>query len=181
MTLINYSIIHRGPSGKYVELEIKPNNVAVKSDGVKTCEGKLTTYWAESDQDYFGPLLEYYTLAEGVQVFNLNNRHIRLVYDHHRLIIFSDEHRSTTRGICGQSSGQTSDDYLTPWGLVSSPQHYGASFSLEGEYSDPNTENLKKEAKLKAYQPVTKFTKLNSVWNVDYSIVALKCISIKLD
>ncbi|XP_075987438.1 vitellogenin-like [Anticarsia gemmatalis] len=159
-------ISYKIENGKYVEVDIKPNNVEVKSNTKKTCEGALTTYWDDALQ---APLLEYYSLAEGIKVFSLHNGRVRIIYDGQRLIIFTDDHRKTTRGVCGQSTTQISDDYMTPWGLVDLPEHYGAAFSLEGEFSDPKTVALKNAAKLKAYQPFTKFTKIlhsDAEWSI---------------
>uniref|UniRef100_A0A2A4IZG8 Vitellogenin domain-containing protein n=1 Tax=Heliothis virescens TaxID=7102 RepID=A0A2A4IZG8_HELVI len=151
--------------GKYLELNIKPAAIDVKTNANKVSEGALTSYWNDVAE---APLLQYYSLAEGVLVFNIKNGAIRIVYDQQRLVIFTDEHRKTTRGVCGQSSTQTRDDYITPYGIVDSPQLYGASFALDGENSDPKTEELKKEAKLKAYQPFIKYTNIlntDAEWN----------------
>nr|ABQ23674.1 very high density lipoprotein [Helicoverpa zea] len=145
--------------GKYLELNIKPAGIDVKTNGKKVSEGALTSYWNDEAE---APLLQYYTLAEGVLVFNIKNGAIRIVYDQQRLAIFTDEHRKTTRGVCGQDSTQTRDDYITPYGIVDSPQLYGASFALDGENSDPKTEALKKEAQQKAYQPFVKYTNILS-------------------
>lgn len=152
-----FLLFYRTEAGKYIEVDIKPTTVDVKSNTKKVSEGSLTSYWDDIEDV---PLLQYYTLAEGVLVFNINNGALRLVYDRQRLIIFTADHRRTTRGICGQSSTEIRDDYLTPYGLVDLPELYGASFSLDDEFSDPKTVELKKEAKLKAYQPVTKYTNI---------------------
>lgn len=160
-----FSFLDRTDDGKYVELEITPSAVEVKSNTKKVSEGTLTMYWNDIDEI---PLLQYYILADGIMVFNINNGALRVMYDSQRLVIFTDDHRSSTRGICGQSTSQVRDDYMTPWGLVDRPEYYGASFSLDGEFSDPKTVELKKEAKLKAYQPVTKSTNIlhcDSEWN----------------
>ncbi|KAJ8707493.1 hypothetical protein PYW08_010745 [Mythimna loreyi] len=150
-------ISYKNDAGKYLEVLIKPAAVDVKSNAEKVSDGEYTAYW---DNVSDSTILEYYTLAEGVQVFKINDEAIRILYDGQRLVIFTSDYRSTTRGICGQSSSQISDDYLTPYGLVDLPDLYGASFSLDGEFSDPKTVELKKEAKLKAYQPVTKYTNI---------------------
>ncbi|XP_075987385.1 uncharacterized protein LOC142984007 [Anticarsia gemmatalis] len=150
-------VSYKAATGNYFELFIKPDNVEVKSNAPKVADGALKMYWDGADEI---PLLQYYSLADGVQVFNIRDDGIRIVYDKQRLIIWTNGHRSTTRGICGQSSSQTRDDYVTPFGLVDLPEHYGAAFSLEGEFSDPKTVALKNDAKLKAYQPVTKFTSI---------------------
>ncbi|XP_026731130.1 vitellogenin-like [Trichoplusia ni] len=150
-------IAYKTNFGKYVELDIKPTGVEVKSNVDKKSEGVLTSYF---DSDKEVPILEYYTLAEGVQIFNINEGAFRVVYDKQRLIIFTADHRSSTNGLCGQSTSQIGDDYLTPFGLVDQPAYYGAAFSLDGESSDAKTAELKKQAKLKAYQSVTKYTNI---------------------
>ncbi|CAH0697613.1 unnamed protein product [Spodoptera exigua] len=150
-------VSYKTDSGDYIELEIKPTGVAVKSNTPKMSEGALTTYWSNFEK---APLLQYHTLADGTQMFYIHNEALRLVYDKQRLVIFTADHRSSTWGLCGQSTSQSRDDYMTPYGFVTRPDHYGASFSLEGEFSDPSTLELKKEAKLKAYPPVIKYTKI---------------------
>lgn len=149
--------IFRSDAGKYAEIYIKPTAVEVKTNTEKITKGKHAIYMDDITKT---PLLEYYTIADGVQVFLINNEAIRVEYDSQRLVIFTAAHRGTTRGICGQSSSEINDDYKTPYGLVDLPELYGASFSLDGEFSDPKTVELKKEAKLKAYQPVTKYTNI---------------------
>ncbi|CAB3258668.1 unnamed protein product [Arctia plantaginis] len=148
-------VSYQTEDGKFLELNIKPDNIDVKSNGNKTCDGALTMYWNEAGEV---PLLEYYSLGIDLYVFDIQNKNIRLVYDKHRLVVFTDEYYGSTMGICGQSSTEIRDDYMTPYGIVDLPEHYGASFSLEDEFSHPKTVALKKEAKLKAYQPVTKYT-----------------------
>ncbi|KAJ8707492.1 hypothetical protein PYW08_010744 [Mythimna loreyi] len=150
-------ISYKADTGKYVELEVNSTSIQVKSDTKMVSDGPLTLYWNDAENT---PLLQYYNLADGVLVFNINDAALRLVYDGLRLAIFTSDHRTTTRGLCGQSSTQIRDDYMTPYGLVDLPDLYGASFSLDGEFSDPRTAELKKEAKLKAYQPVTKYTNI---------------------
>ncbi|KAH9643935.1 hypothetical protein HF086_016485 [Spodoptera exigua] len=145
-------------TGYNVEIQIGSKQYEVTSNGREVSDNYVTIYY---DDVLKIPLVEYYYVIEdNYQVYSLNNGAVRFIYDDHRLIIFSDDHRSTTRGLCGQSTSQPSDDYMTPYGLVDLPEHYGASFSLEGEGSDPKTVELKKEAKLKAYQPVTKYTNI---------------------
>ncbi|CAH1643965.1 unnamed protein product [Spodoptera littoralis] len=145
-------------SGYYVEIQINSKTYEVTSNAKQVAENAVTTYF---DEIFKVPLVEYYySIEDDYQVYSLNNGAIRFIYDDHRLVIFSDDHRSTTRGLCGQSTSQPSDDYMTPYGLVDLPEHYGASFSLEDEESDPKTVELKKEAKVKAYQPVTEYTNI---------------------
>ncbi|CAD0206287.1 unnamed protein product [Chrysodeixis includens] len=143
--------------GQAFELEIKPNSVKVKSDDKNVVTGDVTTYTSYVTRR---PYLEYYKQADGVYVININNGDIRFIYNGNTLVIFTDKHRSDTRGICGQSTTEIRDDFMTPYGLVDQPAYYGAAFSLDGEFSDPKTAELKKEAKLKAYQPVTKHTNI---------------------
>ncbi|XP_050555399.1 vitellogenin [Spodoptera frugiperda] len=150
-------VSYKTKAGDYLELEIKPSAVEVKSNTLKVGEGALTTYWSNAENV---PLLQYHTMADGTQIFYIHNEALRLVYDKQRLVIFTADHRSSTWGLCGKSTSQSRDDFLTPYGFVTGPDHYGASFSLEGEFSDPSTVELKNEAKLKAYQPVTKYTNI---------------------
>lgn len=141
-----------------MEIQINSKTYEVTSNAKKVAENAVTTYF---DEVFKVPLVEYYySMEDNYQVYSLNNGAIRFIYDDHRLVIFSDDHRSTTRGLCGQSTSQPSDDFMTPYGLVDLPELYGASFSLEGEGSDPKTVELKKQAKLKAYQPVTEYTNI---------------------
>ncbi|CAD0206290.1 unnamed protein product [Chrysodeixis includens] len=118
-------ISYQSSSGKYLELDIKPSGVQVKTNANKVSAGALTSYW-DDQQD--APLLEYYALAEGVLVFDINEGALRAVYDNQRLVIFTDGFRSTTNGLCGQSSSQVDDDYLTPFGIVDQPAYYGAQW-----------------------------------------------------
>lgn len=149
--------LNRTEDGKFLEINIEPDNIDVKSNSNKTCEGALTMYWDDAEEV---PLLEYYKLGKDVYVFDIHDKNIRLVYDKHRLMIFTEEYYDSTMGICGQSSSEIRNDYITPFGIVDLPGHYGASFSLDDESSDPKTVALKKETKLKAYQPVTKYTSI---------------------
>ncbi|CAH1643964.1 unnamed protein product [Spodoptera littoralis] len=146
-------------TGYNVEIKINTIQYEVTSNAREISDNYVSTYY---DDVLKIPVVEYYYVVEDhYQVYSLNNGAIRFIYDdHRRLVIFSDDHRSTTRGLCGQSTSQPTDDYMTPYGLVDLPEHYGASFSLEGEDSDPKTVQLKKEAKLKAYQPVTQYTNI---------------------
>ncbi|KAH9643934.1 hypothetical protein HF086_016484, partial [Spodoptera exigua] len=143
--------------GQSLEIEITPKTIEVTTNATRLPSNGVSTYW---DPALNAPLLEYYTIAEDIEFFSINNGRLRFMYDNHRLIIFTDDHRSSTWGLCGQSTSQISDDYMTPYGLVYLPNYYGASFSLEEEFTDPSTVELKKEAKLKAYQPVTKYTNI---------------------
>ncbi|XP_022835071.1 vitellogenin-like [Spodoptera litura] len=151
-------VSYQNNKGIFLEIEITSKSVNVKSNGRKISDDGVITYY---DDIYRIPLLEYYHVdAENYQVYSMHNGRIRLIYDGHRLVIFSGFYRSTTRGLCGQSTSQPSDDYMTSYGLVDLPEHYGASFSLEGADSDLKTEELKKESKLKAYKPVTQYTNI---------------------
>ncbi|CAH0697616.1 unnamed protein product [Spodoptera exigua] len=150
-------VSYRTLLGQSLEIEITPKTIEVTTNATRLASNGVSTYW---DPALNAPLLEYYTIAEDIEFFSINNGRLRFMYDNHRLIIFTDDHRSSTWGLCGQSTSQISDDYMTPYGLVYLPNYYGASFSLEEEFSDPSTVELKKEAKLKAYQPVTKYTNI---------------------
>ncbi|XP_047037415.1 vitellogenin-like [Helicoverpa zea] len=153
-------ITYKTRTGKTLEIILTPKTYQVISNAKEICEDGVSIYYDDVAKI---PLVEYYSIRGGfdeIQVFSINNGAIRLIFDDHRLVIFTDDHRSTTRGLCGQSSTEIRDDYITPFGLVDSPQLYGASFALDGDHADPKTEELKKEAKLKAYQPVTKYTSI---------------------
>ncbi|KAJ8705337.1 hypothetical protein PYW07_011164 [Mythimna separata] len=147
-----------------VELLINSTSVQIEHNSrVQRYIGLYTPYWRATDwhdHDVTSKFMQYYKLADGVLMFNFNGGALRLVYDGYRLAIFTSGSRSTTRGICGQSSSEIRDDYLTPYGVVDLPDLYGASFSLDGEFSDPKTVELKMQAKQKAYQPVTKYTNI---------------------
>ncbi|CAH1643963.1 unnamed protein product [Spodoptera littoralis] len=134
--------------GQAVEIEITPKTIEVITNATRLSSSGVATYWNYVTN---APLLEYYTIAEDIEFFSINNGQVRFLYDNHRLVIFTDDHRSSTWGLCGQSTSQISDDYITPYGVVYLPNYYGASFSLEEEFIDPSTVELKKKAKLKAY------------------------------
>lgn len=152
-----------------MEIEILPTqsnkaNVQVKTNSKKISDGDLTIYW----DDVSGtPLLQYFT-QEGVLMLNIRDGRIRAMYDGERLVLSTQNYRTTTRGICGQNSGEPRNDYLTPTGLVDMPEYYGASFSLDVEDSDPKTQALKVEAQHKAYLPAPKYTAIlrsGEEWN----------------
>lgn len=147
-------------TGKDLEIEIKPSqskraNVHVNTNSKKISEGDLTVYWDDVEDE---PLLQYYTEADGVLMLNIRDGRLRAMYDGQRLVLTTQDHRKSTRGICGQNSGEARDDFETPAGLVDLPEHYGASWALSDESSDPKTEELKKKAQEKAYQPTPKYT-----------------------
>lgn len=137
----------------------------VKTNGKKISEGDLTIYWDDVAES---PLLQYYIQSEGVLMLNIRDDRLRAMYDGQRLVLTTQDYRTTTRGICGQNSGEPRDDYQTPYGLVDQPEHYGASFALDVEDSDPKTQSLKMEAQQKAYQPTPKYTAIlrsDEEWN----------------
>nr|ALR35190.1 vitellogenin [Spodoptera exigua] len=147
-------------TGKDLEIEIKPTqskkvNVQVRTNSKKISDGDLTVYWDDVKEE---PLLEYYTEADGVLMLNIRDGRLRAMYDGQRLVLTTQDHRKSTRGICGRNSGEARDDYQTPVGLVDLPELYGAAWALSDETSDPKTEELKKKAQEKAYQPTTKYT-----------------------
>ncbi|KAJ8707494.1 hypothetical protein PYW08_010746 [Mythimna loreyi] len=157
-------------TGKDLEIEILPPKshkavVEVKTNSKKISEGDLTIYWDDVDEV---PLLQYYTLPEGILMLSIRDGRLRLMYDGQRLVLTTQDYRRTTRGICGQNTGEPRNDYRTPHGLVDLPEHYGASFALDVEDSDPKTQGLKMEAQQKAYQPIPKYTTIlrsDEEWN----------------
>lgn len=90
-------------------------------------------------------------------MFNIRDGRLLAMYDGQRLVLTTQDYRTSTRGICGMNSGEPRDDFQTPLGLVDLPKHYGASYALDVE-SDPKTQELKKEAQQKAYQYTPKYT-----------------------
>ena len=159
----------RTETGKHLEIEIVPTksnspNVLVKTNSKKISEGSLTTYWDEVAQT---PILEFYT-KEKVLMINIRDGRLRAMYNGKHLVITTQDYRTTTRGLCGQNSGEPRNDYQTPSGLVDLPQHYGASFALDVEDSDPKTQTLKMEAQQKAYVSTPKYTAIlrsDEEWN----------------
>lgn len=137
----------------------------VKTNGKKISEGDLTIYWDDVED---APLLQYLTHAEGVLMLNIRDGRLRAMHDGQRLVLTTQDFRTTTRGICGQNSGEPRNDFQTPHGLVDLPQHYGAAFALDVEDSDPKTQSLKMEAQQKAYQSIPKYTAIfrsDEEWN----------------
>ncbi|KAJ8705339.1 hypothetical protein PYW07_011166 [Mythimna separata] len=163
-------ISYKTETGKDLEIEILPSKshkaiVEVKTNSKKISEGDLTIYWDDVAEV---PLLQYYTQAEGILMLNIRDGRLRLMYDGQRLVLTTQDYRTTTRGICGQNTGEPRNDYLTPHGLVDLPEHYGASFALDVEDSDPKTQGLKMEAQQKAYQRIPKYTAIlrsDEEWN----------------
>lgn len=109
-------------------------------------------YWDDVAQV---PLLKYYT-HEGVLMLNILEDRLRVMYDGHRLVIFTNEHRNNTRGICGYMSGEPRDDYKTPYGLVDQPDLFASLYAL-AENSE-TIKQLQESAKEVAYQPKYKYT-----------------------
>lgn len=153
--------VYRTDTGKDLEIEIPSSaaknkaSVNVKSNGQKISEGDLVIYWDDQSQK---PLLQYYNHPDGLLILNIRDGRIRVVFSGEDLTVSTNKYRKTTRGICGKNSAEPRDDYQTPNGLVDQPEHYGASFALSDENSDPKTEQLKKQAQEWAYQPKTKYT-----------------------
>lgn len=159
--LVNHhKFIFRSETGRDLEIEIKPtehnkqqeskkHDVKVKTNSKKVSDGVLTTYWDEDDN---APLLEYYTQQDGVLILNIREDRLRAMYDGQRLVVLAKNNRNNTRGICGYMSGEPLDDYMTPNGLVDRSDHYGASYSLNVENSDYQTQQLQSQAKEVAYQ-----------------------------
>lgn len=139
-----------------MEIEIQPapataNSravVKVASNSQKVSEGPITMYWDEQTQS---PVMHYYTQTDGVLMLHIKD--LRAMYDGQRLVIYASENKNNTRGLCGRMSGEPRDDYLTPYGIVDKPEHYGAAFALDDEANDSQTQALKEEAKSVAYRP----------------------------
>ncbi|CAH2060949.1 unnamed protein product, partial [Iphiclides podalirius] len=155
-------ISYKPRSGKDLEIEVKPapegsqkHQVKVNTNAKKVSEGDLTIYWDDEEEK---PVLQYYTESDGSLLLNIREDRLRVMYDGRRSVVLNKDSRNSTRGVCGQMSGDRRDDYLTPNGLVDEPQHYGASYALESENSDPQTKQLKEQAKEKAYAPENHYT-----------------------
>lgn len=129
--------------------ESKKHDVKVKTNSKKVSDGDLTMYWDDEDNT---PFLEYYTQPDGVLMLNIREDRLRAMYDGQRLVVLARNNRNNTRGICGYMSGEPLDDYNTPNGLVDRPEHYGASYALNVENSDKQTQQLQSQAKEVAYQ-----------------------------
>lgn len=114
-------------------------------------------YWDDVDDSH---LLYYYTQPDGVLVLTIGENRLRVLYDGQRVVLMSGDnsHRGSAQGICGRMSAEPRDDYQTPYGLVDKPEHYGASYALNSETADPQTQQLQNQAKKEAYQPKTQYT-----------------------
>lgn len=163
---VNHKYIFRSENGKDLEIAIKPtqhdqqqeskkHDVKVKTNSKKVSDGDLTMYWNDDDDT---PFLEYYTQPDGVLMLNIRENRLRVMYDGQRMVVLARNNRNNTRGICGYMSGEPLDDYMTPNGLVDRPDHYGASYALNVENSDQQTQQLQSEAKAVAYQRMFKNT-----------------------
>lgn len=157
---MNHHKTFRSETGSDLEIEIKPTkrdepqeskkyDVKVKTNSKKVSDGDLTMYW---DNDDNMPFLEYYTQPDGVLILNIREDRLRAMYDGQRLVVLAKNNRNNTRGICGYMSGEPLDDYMTPNGLVDRPEQYGASYALNVENSDHQTQQLQSQAKELAYQ-----------------------------
>lgn len=139
-----------------MEIEIKPApagsnkpDVKVNTNSKKVAEGDLTMYWDEVQES---PLLQYYTQPDGVMMLNIREDRLRIMYDGQRLVVLARHNRNNTRGICGFMSGEPSDDYLTPQGLlVNLPAHFAASYALNDENSEPQTLQMQNDARKSMY------------------------------
>lgn len=145
-----------------MEIEVKPApggsrkyQVKVNTNAKKVSEGDLTIYW---DDEQEKPMLQYYSESDGSLLLNIREDKLRVMYDGQRSVVLNKDSRNSSRGLGGRMSGDRRDDYLTPNGLVDEPQYYGASYALNSENSDPNTSQLKEQAKEKAYAPENRYT-----------------------
>ncbi|XP_014366052.2 vitellogenin [Papilio machaon] len=154
-------ISYKSEYGKQLEIEIQPTEgskqqqVKVTTNAKKVSDGDLTMYWDDEEER---PILQYHTESDGTLMLNIREDRLRIMYDGYRSVVLNRESRNSSRGICGQMSGDERDDYLTPNGLVDRPEHYGASYALDDENSDPKTKQLKEQAKEKAYEPEIHYT-----------------------
>nr|BAB32642.2 vitellogenin [Bombyx mandarina] len=156
-------ISYKSESGKDLEIEIQPASgdsayqVKVTTNTKKITDDDLTMYWDDVKEQ---PFLQYHTHKDGVLVINIEDDRIRAIYDGQRFVVFTQDYRNSTRGICGRMSGEQRDDYLTPEGLVDKPELYAAAYSLNEENSDPKTQELKALATQQAYYPEYKYTSI---------------------
>lgn len=130
-------------------------SVKVESNAKKVSDGALTMYW-DDNEDY--PFLQYYTKPDGVLMLSIRENRLKVMYDGQKFVVLTRHHRNNTRGICGYMSGEPRDDYLTPLGLVDLPEHYGASYALNDENSDPQTQQLHEQVKQVAYPRRYRYT-----------------------
>lgn len=158
-----------------MEIEIKPAlagsnrpDVKVNTKSEKVSEGDLTMYW---DNVQKSPLLQFYTQPDGVMMLNIREDRLRVMYDGQRLVVLTKYNRNNTRGLCGFMNREPLDDYLTPQGLlVDLPAHFAASYALNGEDSDPQTQQLQNEARKSMYPRQRRYTEIlrsDSEWQKD--------------
>ncbi|CAG4962142.1 unnamed protein product [Colias eurytheme] len=157
-------ISYRAQNGNDLEIEIKPSaegssnyNVEVATNSKKVSEGDFTTYWDEKDAS---PLLEYFVQHDGVLMIYVKRDRLRIMYDAQRLVVLPTEGRGNSRGICGFMTGDPRDDYMTPYGLVDTPEHFAASYALNDENSEPKTQQWQAQAKQRAYWPQNRYTSI---------------------
>ncbi|CAG5058253.1 unnamed protein product [Parnassius apollo] len=155
-------ISYQAENGKHAEVEIKPvpagsqkHQVKVTTNTKKVSEGSLIIYWDDEEEV---PFLQYFTDSDGVLWVNIREDRLRIMYDGVRSVVLNKESRNSARGLCGQMSGDRRNDYFTPNGIVDKPEHFGASYALDDESSDPKTKQLKEQAKEKAYEPENHYT-----------------------
>lgn len=147
-----------------IEIQLKPNNegsnaqrgnVQVNTSAKKTENGRVTVY---SDHKNNKPLLYQSVENDGTILININGQ-LRVLYDGQRLVILSNSYKHNTQGICGHQTGDKRDDYMTPYGWVNNPEHFGASYSLNEE-GDAKTQQLKEDSMNNAHQPKRQYTSI---------------------
>ncbi|CAH2099264.1 unnamed protein product [Euphydryas editha] len=150
-------ISFRSHTGKDLELQVQPAPqgqknylVRVKTNAKKVSEGDKTTYWDDVEEM---PMLEYHTENNDVLMIKILENQLRIMYDGSRLVFITNWNRNNNRGICGYMSGESRDDYLSPFGLIDKSELYAASYILIDAESDPKEKELNVQAKKVAYQP----------------------------
>ncbi len=166
-------ISYKSETGKDFEINIQPSaegkagKLDVATNAKKIHEGDLTSYW---DDVAKAPLLEYYTRPDGVLMLEVRENRLRIMYDGERLVVFTNEHRNNTMGLCGLMTGEPRDDFITPIGVVDQPEYFSASYALNTEESDPQVQQLQAQSQQHAYQYEYKYTKIlysDSEWKND--------------
>lgn len=131
-------------------------SVEVQTKLKQVSTGAVNSYYWSQNQ----PAVVYYALPDGVMVVNIDNDKVRALYDGQRLVIYANENRHSTRGICGRMTAEPKDDYLTPYGYVDNANQYAASYALNQKHNVPETDLLQKQAKQNAYQPEKQYTSI---------------------
>ncbi|KAL4712509.1 hypothetical protein ACJJTC_007525 [Scirpophaga incertulas] len=153
-------VSYKTKNGEDLELQVQPSsqgkpNINVKTDAKKVMEGERSLYVDKTTGFNF---FEYFYLPDGVVIIKINKMRLHLVYDGQRVVVLVHDNRNNIEGLCGHLTGDIRDDYLTPYGLVNKPEHYGASYALIESNVDSITAELKNQAKQVAYPPRTGYS-----------------------